>query len=85
MLDNPQSISTEYMEEPESKDTAILKSNYRLNRAAKTGEEIPCVICDKVFIKKTYHHVFCCTPHKDMYWNTVDETRRDRATLFNRR
>lgn len=45
------------------------KEQYRLNKLAKVGEMIVCPICKEEFKKKQYSQAFCCTEHKDKYWN----------------
>lgn len=42
---------------------------YDNNKAAKVGETINCLVCNKTFIKKQYSQVFCCGECKDKYWN----------------
>jgi len=61
---------------------AQYRKQYEANRKAKVGEMIACPICGKKMPKRTYHHSFCSTRHKDKYWNRVDEERRFRALLF---
>lgn len=45
--------------------------HYKLNKKAKVGTRIVCAgpKCDKRFIKKSYQQCFCCTRHKDQFWN----------------
>ena len=45
--------------------------NYRHNKAAKIGTDICCAEnrCSKRFTKKSYQQAFCCTKHKDQFWN----------------
>lgn len=45
------------------------KEQYRLNKSAKVGEMITCPICGESFRKKQYSQAFCCTEHKDKFWN----------------
>ena len=42
---------------------------YDNNKAAKVGETINCLVCNKTFIKKQYSQVFCCGECKDKFWN----------------
>lgn len=44
---------------------------YKLNKKAKIGTKIVCAgpKCSNRFIKKSYQHCFCCTKHKDQFWN----------------
>jgi hypothetical protein len=59
---------------------------YDLAKKATVGETIECPACGKKFPKRSYQHAFCCNKGrnncKDRYWNTVDETRADRARLY---
>jgi len=68
-------------------------SRYKIADEAKIGEEILCACCAKKTIKTTYHKKFCSNGKtknrrgnncKDKYWNTVDDSRRHRATTFNK-
>ena len=45
--------------------------HYYCNKQAKTGEVIMCAEnrCKKRFIKKSYQQAFCCTKHKNKFWN----------------
>lgn len=45
--------------------------HYKLNKKAKVGTKIVCAgpKCSKRFIKKSYQQCFCCTKHKDQFWN----------------
>lgn len=45
--------------------------NYIRNKKAKVGTKITCAgpLCNKTFIKKSYQQAFCCTKHKDQFWN----------------
>jgi hypothetical protein len=45
--------------------------HYIKNKAAKTGTTITCAEnrCKKVFVKKSYQQAFCCTKHKNQFWN----------------
>lgn len=45
------------------------KKLYKINKAAKTGEEIMCPVCKETFIKKQYSQAFCCSHCKDVFWN----------------
>lgn len=44
---------------------------YYANREAKVGSTIICPYgkCRKKFTKRSYQHAFCCTKHKDRFWN----------------
>ena len=61
-----------------------IKERYKLNKAAKVGEEIVCPSCGHRFIKKSYQQVFCKTKTgtkcKDKYWNTVTPSKRNNTT-----
>lgn len=65
------------------------RTQYDINKNAKVGEKITCPVCKKKIIKSTYQQVFCIgtgkRKHKckDVYWNTVDDNRRMRASLYN--
>lgn len=78
------------------REELIFKYTTRYNEAKSKniGDEAVC-ICGNHFIKKTKEQAFCGKRGKgkennkgrlckDRYWNTVDETRRFRATLFGR-
>lgn len=52
---------------------------YVAAKAAKVGTQILCPCCGKRLTKRSYQHKFCNTRCKDQYWNTVDDTRRERA------
>lgn len=45
--------------------------NYIRNKKAKVGTKIMCAgpMCHKIFTKKSYQQAFCCTKHKDQFWN----------------
>lgn len=45
--------------------------HYKMNKRAKVGTKIVCAgpKCSKRFIKKSYQQCFCCTKHKDQFWN----------------
>lgn len=49
-----------------------LKDRYEKANSAKVGQTIHCPYCDKAFTKKSYQHKFCCTKHKDKYWNKIN-------------
>ena len=57
---------------------------YNINKSARTRVECKCPVCHKRFIKKSYQQAFDRTKCKDRFWNTVDDSRRFRATLFSR-
>jgi hypothetical protein len=51
-----------------------IKSDYKhyiKNKQAKVGTKIQCAEnrCRNVFIKKSYQQAFCCTKHKNQFWN----------------
>ena len=56
---------------------------YDFNIKVKVGNYMRCPTCVKSIIKKSYQHKFCCTKHKDKYWNTVNDVRRERAKRYN--
>lgn len=45
--------------------------HYKANKKAKVGSKIICAgpKCNKRFVKKSYQQCFCCTKHKDQFWN----------------
>lgn len=47
------------------------REHYERNKNAKVGVKIQCAEnrCCKMFIKKSYQQAFCCTKHKDQFWN----------------
>lgn len=73
------------------------KARYERARNAATGSEITCPVCGRTHTKNTYHKVFCSNQKrkrrrakgqqkrscKDIYWNTVNEERFERAKLYN--
>lgn len=73
---------------PEDREGALellkntLSTRYAKAKAARVGETCQCT-CGKSFVKKSYQQAFHATKCKDRYWNTVDDTRRERAKLFN--
>jgi hypothetical protein len=67
----------------QSEKSRKFKSSYDRNKSLKVGAKINCPVCGKESIKTTYHKIFCGRPRcKDMYWNTVDVKRRERAKRF---
>ena len=56
------------------------------NKKARVGSIIICPICLKKFSKRSYQHVFCRNKGvnncKDRFWNTMDDTRLERAKTF---
>lgn len=58
------------------------KARYEVNLSKKVGEICCCPSCGKDFKKKTYQQKFHAKRCKDIYWNSVDPVRRERATLF---
>ena len=68
----------------QSEKSLKFKSGYDRNKSAKVGAKIHCPVCGKESIKTTYHKIFCGRPRcKDLYWNTVDVKRRERAKRYN--
>jgi len=65
-----------------AKTVAMYRQRYEQNKLAKIGEIITCPICGQKELKRTYHHCFCSTRHKDKYWNRVDMNRRNRAAYY---
>ena len=59
-----------------------MNDRYNYNKSVKTGIEIKCVFCGKIFIKKQYSQVFCSTHCKDHYHNYINVTRRHRIENF---
>ena len=61
-----------------------IKERYKVNKAAKVGEQITCPSCGTVFTKTNYQQAFCKTKGgtkcKDKYWNTVDPKKRNNTT-----
>lgn len=55
---------------------------YSTNQKSRVGDAIHCPTCEKSFKKKSYNQKFCCSKCKDTYWNTVDDTRRERAKMY---
>ena len=45
--------------------------HYERNKNAKVGTNIMCAEnrCQKRFVKKSYQQAFCCTKHKNQFWN----------------
>ena len=45
--------------------------HYLCNKNAKVGVKITCAEnrCKNRFIKKSYQQAFCCTKHKNQFWN----------------
>lgn len=65
---------------------ARMKRLYEAAKATKVGIIVCCPTCSKMFTKKSYQQAFCSNKGKgnckDVYWNSVDEDRRLRATIF---
>ncbi len=67
---------------------AITKARdlYVTAKAAKTGVTICCPGCGSRFRKRSYQQAFCSNKGpgncKDLYWNTTDSTRLERAREF---
>jgi len=76
---------------------ALMKQRYLAAKGASVGSTVVCPTCGRSHTKTTYHKVFCSnqkrktrkvkgeqkTSCKDQYWNTVDDTRRERAVAYN--
>jgi hypothetical protein len=47
------------------------KNHYLFNKKAKVGTKIKCAEnrCNNSFVKKSYQQAFCCTKHKNQFWN----------------
>lgn len=75
--------------EAKLKKAAIrFKARYDIAKAAATGSNINCPVCNKVHVKTTYHKVFCSNQKtrrggncKDHYWNVADDVRRLKTLL----
>lgn len=50
----------------------FMKNVYIDNKSRFKGDTIRCPYCGKLFVKKSYQHVFCNTKCKDKYWNVVN-------------
>ena len=79
----------EELEEREARNEERLQRMKRLYEAAKAtkvGIIVCCPTCSKMFKKKSYQQAFCSNKGKqnckDVYWNSVDEDRRLRASIF---
>lgn len=61
-----------------------MRDRYRINKDAKTGDELTCPSCGSKFIKNNYQQAFCKTKSgtkcKDRYWNTVTPQKRCNTT-----
>lgn len=53
-------------------DIELMKATYEDASNAKTGDKIICPFCGEEIIKKSYQQKFCCTKHKDKYWNIIN-------------
>lgn len=61
----------------------LFLSRYAVAKAAKVKTVINCPTCNKRHLKTTYHNIFCKNRKcKDTYWNTVEDTRRERAKTY---
>lgn len=69
---------------PKKKQFTVEKAEelYQKAQQAKVGETIECPTCMCKFTKKTYQQKFHKLRCKDKFWNSVDETRRERAKRF---
>ncbi len=68
--------------------TKSMRSLYDAAKLAKVGSTIACPTCSTEHVKTTYHKVFCNNGRtqkggncKDVYHNSVSETRSARANL----
>lgn len=63
--------------------TPIRHDRYEAAKSAKVGSMILCPGCGKLFLKRSYQHVFCSNKGrgncKDRYWNRATAERADRA------
>lgn len=77
-------------EDPLGPDDIIpeMEARYAHATTAKVGAQIQCPTCGTHMTKRSYQHKFCkgkgrnrykC---KDRYWDTVDDTRRERAKMW---
>lgn len=61
-------------------------NTYADNKTLPVGSNIFCPVCGKFFLKKTYQMSFCRNKGhrncKDVFWNTVDDKRRQRVGMF---
>lgn len=71
--DSESMFSSSYSDFLEERKIGVLhdERHYKLNKKAKVGTLIVCAgpKCNKRFIKKSYQQCFCCTRHKDQFWN----------------
>lgn len=58
------------------------QDRYDTNVKAKVGDTICCPSCGRNFKKKSYQQKFHSTKCKDIYWNSVDPIRRERAQRY---
>lgn len=49
-----------------------LKEMYSLAEQTKVGDLMKCPYCEYQIKKKSYQHKFCCTKHKNKYWNIIN-------------
>lgn len=68
---------------------ALMKRSHGAAKAAKTGTQVHCPVCKRLFTKTTYHQAFCSNGTrnksrncKDKYWNFVDDSRRHRMVIM---
>lgn len=76
------------MEAKLKKASVRFKARYDIAKAAQTGSNINCPVCNKVHVKTTYHKVFCSNQKtrkggncKDHYWNVADDIRLVKTLL----
>jgi hypothetical protein len=62
---------------------------YQTAKSSLVGSQVHCPTCGKLHTKTTYHKVFCSNGRtkrggncKDVYWNSVDEKRAERANAY---
>jgi hypothetical protein len=53
------------------------ETRFHAAESAKVGDEIECPWCSKRVIKTVINKRFCCSQHKDFYWNEIKPERKD--------
>lgn len=57
---------------------------YLINKNQLIGDFCFCPSCGIGFVKESYQQIFCSSSNsrkcKDLYWNTVDENKRNNTT-----
>ena len=68
---------------------ADMQAAYTSAKSSAIGSQVHCPTCGKLHTKTTYHKVFCSNSRtrkggncKDVYWNSVDEIRAERANKY---